>query len=61
MIRRIYVKLHITMLHIKHRSFGSCGFIEEDFRYISIMSLWQIIAPPGRGQYGPQGHRWQDL
>ena len=31
MILRIYVKLHITMLHTKYRSFGSCGFREEYF------------------------------
>ena len=28
---QIYVKLHITMLHTKYRSFGCCGFREEDF------------------------------
>ena len=28
---RIYVKLHITMLHTKYRRFGCCGFREEDF------------------------------
>ena len=31
MIRRIYVKLQITMLHNKYRNFGSCSFREEDF------------------------------
>ena len=31
MIGRIYVKLRITTLHTKYRSFGSCGFREEDF------------------------------
>ena len=31
MLGRIYVKLHITMLHAKYRSFGCCGFREEDF------------------------------
>ena len=30
-IGRIYVRLHIAMLHAKCRSFGSCGFREEDF------------------------------
>ena len=29
-IRRIYLKLHITVLHTKYKSFGSCGFREED-------------------------------
>ena len=28
MICRICIKLHITLLHTKHRSFGSCGFRE---------------------------------
>ena len=31
MLGRIYVKLHIYMLHTKYRSFGCCGFREEDF------------------------------
>ena len=53
MLGRIYVKLHITMLHTKYRSFGCCGFREEDV--FSIVSLWQIMMPPGRGLYGPQG------
>ena len=34
MLGRIYVKLHITMLHTKYRSFGCCGFREEDFSCI---------------------------
>ena len=33
----IYVKLHITMLHTKYRSFGCCGFREEDiFMYFPL-------------------------
>ena len=31
MLGRIYVKLHITMLHTKYRSFGCCSFGEEEF------------------------------
>ena len=62
MLGRIYVKLHITMLHTKYRSFGCCGFREDDFFHVfSIVSLWQIMMPPGRGLYGPQGHGYQDL
>ena len=34
MLGRIYVNLHITMLHTKYRSFGCCGFREEDFSCI---------------------------
>ena len=33
MIVRIYVVLHMT-LHNKHRSFGFCGFREEDFIHV---------------------------
>ena len=40
MLGRIYVKLHITMLHTKYRRFGCSGFREEDcFTYFSIISL----------------------
>ena len=34
-IGRIYVKLHIILLHTKHRSFGSCGFLVDFFSCIS--------------------------
>ena len=42
-IGRTYVKLHITMLQIRYRSFGSwgsqrsLGFREEDFWFYSIL------------------------
>ena len=37
MLGRIYVQLHITMLHTKYRSFGCCGFREEDlFMYFPL-------------------------
>ena len=35
MIRRIYEKLHITLLNTKYSSFGSCGFRKEAFSCIS--------------------------
>ena len=58
MLGRIYVKLHITMLHIKYRNFGCSGFREEDFfmYFPFYISLWQIMMPSGRGLYGHQGH-----
>ena len=31
MLGRIYVKLHITILHTDYRSFGCCSFREDDF------------------------------
>ena len=34
MICRIYIKLHITLLHTKYRSYGSCGFKEIFFVYM---------------------------
>ena len=55
MIGRIYIEDHLTLLHTKYESSGPCGFREEDFFYIFIMT------PPGRGPCGPQGHEWQDL
>ena len=36
MLRRIYAKLHITMLYTKHRSFGCCGFTEDFFMYFPL-------------------------
>ena len=37
MIGSIYTKLRITMPHPKYRSFGSCGFREEDcFLYFQL-------------------------
>ena len=54
-IVRIYVKLCITMLHTKYRSFGSCGFREEDF---PIIGLWKILTSTRCGQFGPLGHAW---
>ena len=41
-IGRIYVKLCITMLHTKYRSFGSCGFREEDFSHYRPMEDFDI-------------------
>ena len=54
MLGRIYVKLHITMLHNKYRSFGCCGFREEDFNVFSTVSLWQIMMPQGRACMDPR-------
>ena len=31
------------------------------FSCLPTKRLCQIITPPGRGQFGPQGHGWQDL
>ena len=55
MLSRIYVKLYITMPHNKYRSFGCCGFREEDFLCISIISLWQIMMLRGGTCMDPRG------
>ena len=34
MLGRIYVKLHITMLYTKYRSFGCCGFREKIYFFM---------------------------
>ena len=61
-IGRIYVEYHLTLLHTKYTRFMPCGFREEDFFIVfPIISLWQIITPPGHGQFGPQGPDWQEL
>ena len=54
-IGRIYIENHYTLLHTKYESFGPCGFGEEDFFYVFLMTH------PGQGPYGPQGHSRQDL
>ena len=46
---------YYTLQHTKYESSGPCGFGEEDFLYVFLMT------PPGRGPYGPQGQGWQDL
>ena len=62
MIGRIYVEYHLTLLHTKYTSFRPCGFREEDFKmFFPIISLWQIMTPPGLSQFGPQVHDWQEL
>ena len=55
-VGRIYKEEHYTLLQTKYESSGPCGFGEEDFFYVFLMT-----PPPGRGPYGPQGHGWQDL
>ena len=50
MICRIYVKLHITMLHTKYRSFGSCSFREDC--YMHFISYYRTMVDddaPGAG------------
>ena len=61
MIGRIYEEYHLTLLHTKYTSFRPCGFREEDFKCFPIISLGQIMTPPGRGQFRPQDHHWQEL
>ena len=59
---RIYEGYHLTSLYTKYIGFRPCGFREEDcFHIFSIISLCYIMMPPGRDQFGPQGHGWQDL
>ena len=60
-IGRINVEYYLTLLKTKYTFFRPCGFRKEDFKCFPIISLWQIMTPPGRGQFGPQGHDWQEL
>ena len=60
MISRIYVEYHLILLHTKYTSFRPCGFEKKIFKCFPIISLWQIMTPPGRGQFEPLGHDGQD-
>ena len=51
----------VCFSHCKYRTFGSCVFREDFFHGFPILSLWQIMTPPGCDLYGTQGHGWQDL
>ena len=53
MIRRIYVKLQITMLHTKYRKFGSCSFSEEDFYMYFPFSHYKTMADDDAPRAGP--------
>ena len=61
MIGRIYVEYHLTLPHTKYTSFRPCGFREDFLNVFPIISLWQIMTPPGRAKFVPQGHDWQEL
>ena len=61
MIGRIYVEYHLTLLHTKYISFRSCCFREEDFLMFSHYKPITDNDAPGRDQFGPQGHVWQEL
>ena len=52
-------KENITLLHTKFESSGPCG-LREDFYVFPIISLWQIMTPPGRGLYGPRGRFYKE-
>ena len=55
MVGRIYVELHMTLMHYKYITFGLCRFREDFFIYISSIIIWQITTSLGYGLYGPQG------
>ena len=61
MIGRIYVEYHLTLLHTKYIVLGLVVLEKKFFKCFPIMSLWQIMTPPGHGQLGPQGHDLQKL
>ena len=50
-----YVKLHVTMLHTKYRSFGSFGSREIFFYVFPIVRVWQAMTPWGRSCMDPRG------
>ena len=62
MIVSMYVEYHLTLLHTKYiQALGLVVLEKKVFECFPIISLWQIMTPPGRDQFGPQGHDWQEL
>ena len=49
------------LLHTKHIGLRPCGFREEEFSYFFDYKPMLDNDAPGRGQFGPQRHGWQDL
>ena len=43
------------------KALGLVVLEKKIFYVFPIVSLWELMTPPGRGPYGPQGHDWQDL
>ena len=58
---RIYVELHLTFLHTKYTSFGSCGFRDEDFiMYFHYKPMEDNDVPGVSGLYGPVGRIYEE-
>ena len=57
MLGIIYLKLHIPILHTKYRSFGCCGFREEDFSCIFHYKPMADSDAPGAGPVWTPGAR----
>ena len=58
MLCRMYVKLHITTLHNKYRSFGYCGFRHEEFFHVlsficlNLFGLMLYVPVNSQGHVG---------
>ena len=52
---------HCYMYVLNKQALGIVVSEKKIFFYsIPFINLWQM-TPQGRGQFGPQGHSWQDL
>ena len=59
MIGRIYVEYHLTLLHTNYTS-----LVVLEKKIFKCFSHYKPMADndaPGRGQFGPQSHDWQEL
>ena len=61
MIRRIYAKLQITMLHNYIEALDLVVSEKKILHVFPFIKLWQMMKPPGRGLYRSKGHGWQAL
>ena len=48
----------VATAHTYYTDFWFCGSEKTILCFFHIISLWKIMTPPGRGQFGPQGHDW---
>ena len=54
-VGRIYKEDHYTLLHTKYKSFGPCGFVEEDFFVFPHCKSMEDNDPRGGAIFDPRG------
>ena len=55
MVGRIYKGDYLTLLHAKYKSSRPHGFRKKYFYFLPIVSLWELMTPPGVANLDPMG------